>query len=119
MTWVTHFSFCSDLLAAVFGPVGMWSTRSVVHMSTGRRFRLAQAVIPMSNDAKIDWSIGDRPAAVVFEQTDRLAGQRSRDVDRVALPADLTAVTHSSDFMVGTVVRLPQDAIVAPRRSGI
>src|SRR5215475_8595154 len=120
MTWVTHFSFCSALLPVVFAPVGMWSTRSVVHMSTGRRFRLAQAVIPMGNDAKIDRSVGDRPTAVVgFDQADRLADQRSVDVDRAALPADFSVVAHPPDLIVGAVVRLPQDAVVAPRRGGV
>lgn len=81
-TWVTlltdnmgnTFLVLFSLLAAVFAPVGMWSTRSVVHMSTGGRFRLSQAVIPMGNDAKIDWSVGDRPTAIVgFDQADGLA----------------------------------------------
>ena len=74
----------------------------------------------MSNDAKINWSIGDRPTAIVgFDQADRLPGQRGGDVDRVALPADLAAVAHSPDIMVGAVFRLPEDAVETPGRGCI
>ena len=42
--------------------------------------------------------------------------QRRADVDRVALPSDLAVVAHAPDRVIGSVTRLTQDAVEAPRR---
>src|SRR5579872_2147242 len=98
----------------------LWATRSVVHKSTDARRQGAQAIPAMDDDAEKDWSIRDEPGAVVvFDEADRLAGQRAADVDRGALPADFAVMAHAPDRMLGVVVRLAQDAVEAARRDGV
>src|SRR5438128_374016 len=45
--------------------------------------------------------------------------RRFADVDGVAVPLDLAAVAHAPDRVVGSVVRLAQDAVEATRRDGV
>jgi len=74
----------------------------------------------MGDNPEFDRSVRDRPPAIIiFEQADWLADQRSVDVDRVVLPADLATVAHPPDLIVDAVVRLAQDAVEAPRRGGV
>ena len=72
----------------------------------------------MGDDAEQDRAVDNGAVAVlVFEQSDRLADQCLADVDRVAPPLDLAVVANPPDVMVGTVLRLAQDAIEASRRA--
>src|SRR5262249_61815685 len=74
----------------------------------------------MRDNAKFDRTIAGGPVAVlVLGETDWLADQRFADVDRVALPPDLTVVAHAPDGVVGAVGRLAQHAVEAPRRDGV
>ena len=74
----------------------------------------------MRDDAEHEGAVRDRPTAVVvFDEADRLTDQRGADVDRVAVPSDLAIVAHPPDRMIGSVTRLTQNAVEAPRRDDV
>src|SRR4030088_1393347 len=92
----------------------------VVHKSTAAAFRLAEAIAGvMSDSAKHDRSVGDGPAIRVLGEADRLADERSTDVDRVASPLDLAVVADTPDCSFAAVFRRAQDAVPGSRRDAI
>ncbi len=92
----------------------------VVHKSTAATFRLAQAIAGvMSDSAKHDRSVGDRPAIRILCEADRLADEGSTDVDRVASPLDLAVVTDTPDCSFAAVFRFAQDPVPGSRRDAI
>ena len=104
-TFLVLFSPPAVAVATV-DPVGNAQRCPQVHR---RRFWFAQTVVAMGDDAEHDRSVGDGPVAVVvFDEADRLAGQRRADVDGVALPSDLAVVAHAPDGVVGAIARLAQ-----------
>src|SRR5689334_8378149 len=92
----------------------------VVHKSTAAAFRLAYAIAGvMSDSAKYDRSVRDRPAIRILGEADRLADEGSADVDRVASPLDLAIVADTPDCGFAVVFRLAQDPVPGSRRGAI
>src|SRR3954447_16697868 len=126
-TWVTVLTgdmgntfpvlFRSAVVAAA---VGLWATRlrcpqihsGDVSACAGDRWRL-------SDSAKHDRSVGDRPAIRILCEADRLADEGSTDVDRVASPLDLAVVTDTPDCSFAAVFRFAQDPVPGSRRDAI
>ena len=74
----------------------------------------------MVDGTEHDWTIADgAPDGVVLGEAHRLSDQRLADIDRIAVPFDLTVLTHAPDDLVGPIARFTQDAIETAWRDGV
>lgn len=85
----------------MLGPVEMWGTRRVVHISTGSASGRFEFVGAMRDHTQRDAGVADGPAAFDFAQADPFAAQSLVEVDQVAAPFDLAIGAHAANLLVG------------------